>query len=452
MEEKNISTLVKTILILSDEKKYAVLRDVLSTMNAADIAGIFEEIPDELLPILFRLLPKDLAAEAFVEMDSDEQEFLIHSFSDTELKEVINELYIDDAADLVGEMPANVVTRILSNADSDTRQMINEILKYPEDSAGSIMTVEYVSLRPTMTVADSIKRIRRTGVDKETIYTCYVTTENRTLIGMVSVRTLLLSDEDELIEDIMETNVIYLHTMEDQEIVVNAFKKYNFIAMPVVDDEKRLVGIVTFDDAMDVMETEATEDMERMGAMSPSDKPYLKTGVFETCRARIPWLLILMLSSTFTSMIISSFQSVLAQQLILSSFIPMLSGTGGNSGSQASVSVIRGLSLGDIKFTDIFAVMWKESRVAIICGIVLSAANFVKVLLFDKVGVPVALVLSLTLVCTVVASKLVGCSLPILSKKVGLDPAIMASPLITTIVDAISLLIYFGVAKIILHI
>ncbi len=450
MEEKNLSTLGKTIIALCESKKYSVLRDVLSTMNSADIASIFEDVPEELLPILFRLLPKDLAAEVFVEMDASEQEFLIRNFSDTELKEVIEELYIDDAVDIVGEMPANVVTRILQNADPATRKMINEILKYPDDSAGSIMTVEYVSLRPKMTVEEAIKRIRRTGVDKETIYTCYVTAENKTLIGMVSVRTLLLADEDEIIEDIMETNVIYLHTMEDQEVVANYFKKYNFLAMPVVDDEKRLVGIVTFDDAMDVMEDEATEDIARMSGMSPSDKPYLKTGVLETFRARIPWLLILMLSATLSSIIIRRFESVTPSYGILSAFIPMLSDTGGNSGSQASVSVIRALSLGDVKFSDTLKVVWKEVRVAVICGLSLAAANFFKVMLIDRVGIAIDAVLSLTLVCTVLASKLVGCTLPILSKKIGLDPAVMASPLITTLVDAMSLLIYFSLAIMIL--
>lgn len=451
MEETNLSTLAKMVAALCDEKKYAALRDALSKMNASDIAAIFEDIPRDLLPIVFRLLQKDLAAEVFVEMEGEEQEFLIHSFSDSELKEVIDEMYIDDAADLVEEMPANVVTRILSNVDVDTRKLINEILKYPEDSAGSIMTVEYVSLRPSMTVEDAIKRIRRVGIDKETIYTCYVTNDDKTLMGMVSVRTLLLAEEDEIIEDIMEPNVIYIHTLEDQEVVANYFKKYNFIAMPVVDDEKRLVGIVTVDDALDVMEDEATEDIERMNAIAPSDKPYLKQNVFETCRARIPWLMVLMISGTFSTIIISSFNSVLQQQIALSAYMTMLADTGGNSGSQASVSVIRALSLGDVKYTDIFRVMWKEARVALICGMVLAVVSFLKALFFDRAGMAVASTLGLTIMCTVMSAKLIGCSLPILSKRIGLDPAIMASPMITTIVDVITLLIYFTLAKCILH-
>ena len=354
--------------------------------------------------------------------------------------------------DLVEEMPANVVKRILRSADNETRKAINEILKYPDDSAGSIMTTEYVSLRPAMTVGDAIKRIRRTGVDKETIYTGYVTTPNRTLVGMLSLRTLLLSDDDDVVQDIMETNVIAVNTLDDKEEVANQFKKYDFLTIPVVDKEFRLVGIVTVDDAIDVMEDEVTEDMEMMAAITPTDKPYLKTGVFETWKKRIPWLLLLMISATFTGMIITSFEDALAAQVTLTAFIPMLMDTGGNSGSQASVTVIRGLSLGEIEFVDIFKVMWKEIRVALMCGVTLAIANFAKLMLFDRVGLWVSLVVCLTLIVTVFFAKIIGCALPMLAKKIGFDPAVMASPFITTAVDAISLVVYFQIATLLLGI
>jgi len=404
------------------------------------------------LPLLFRLLPKEQAAETFVEMDEDMQELLILGFSDTELKEVVDELYVDDAVDLIEEMPANVVKRILRQADPDTRKMINEILKYPDDSAGSIMTTEYVSFRPDMTVMEAIKRIRRTGVDKETIYTCYVIEDNRKLVGIVSIRTLLLSEENDVIRDIMETHVIAVGTLDDQEAVAHMFRKYNFLAMPVVDGENRLVGIVTVDDAIDVMQEEATEDIEMMAAITPTDKPYMKTGVFETWRKRIPWLLILMISATFTGMIITSFEDALAAQVVLTAFIPMLMDTGGNSGSQASVTVIRGISLGEIEFRDLPKVIWKESRVAVLCGVTLSAANFLKLMFFDRVSMQIAAVVCLTLILTVIVAKVIGCTLPMLAKKVGFDPAVMASPFITTAVDAISLLVYFQIAKLLLGI
>lgn len=385
-------------------------------------------------------------------MDEDMQELLILGFSDTELKEVVDELYVDDAVDLIEEMPANVVKRILRQADPDTRKMINEILKYPDDSAGSIMTTEYVSFRPDMTVMEAIKRIRRTGVDKETIYTCYVIEDNRKLVGIVSIRTLLLSEENDVIRDIMETHVIAVGTLDDQEAVAHMFRKYNFLAMPVVDGENRLVGIVTVDDAIDVMQEEATEDIEMMAAITPTDKPYMKTGVFETWRKRIPWLLILMISATFTGMIITSFEDALAAQVVLTAFIPMLMDTGGNSGSQASVTVIRGISLGEIEFRDLPKVIWKESRVAVLCGVTLSAANFLKLMFFDRVSMQIAAVVCLTLILTVIVAKVIGCTLPMLAKKVGFDPAVMASPFITTAVDAISLLVYFQIAKLLLGI
>jgi len=444
----------KTLLRLLEAKKYLSLRDILSTMNPSDLAYILDELDERRLPLVFRLLPKELAAEAFVEMEADQQELLIRGFSDTELKQVLDELFVDDAADIVEEMPANVVKRILAQADPDMRRQINEILRYPEDSAGSIMTTEYVSLRPEMSVGEAILRIRRTGLDKETIYTCYVT-RDRHLIGMVTVKDLLLCDDDEsAIQDIMEENVISVSTHDDQEQVALMFSKYNFLALPVTDAEGRMVGIITFDDAMDVMEDEATEDMEVMAAMLPSDKPYAREGVFELVKRRIPWLLVLMLSSTFTGLIITHFESSLAACAVLTAFIPMLMGTGGNSGSQSSVAVIRSISLGEVEFRDLPWIIWKEIRVAVICGIVLAAANFGKMLLVDNwlmhnpdVTVLVALAVSLTVVFVVMAAKTIGCILPIIAKKVGLDPAVMASPFITTIVDALSLLAYFAVAS-----
>ena len=440
-----------TIEKLLEEKKYASLRDILTTINPADIALIFAEIQEEKLPLLFRLLPKELAAEAFVEMDEDMQEHLIKGFSDAKLKAVVDELYVDDAVDIVEEMPANVVKRLLKQADPELRKMINEILKYPEDSAGSIMTTEYLSLRPQMTVEEAIKRIRRTCVDKETIYTCYVTDQNRTLIGMLSLKDLLVADDDDIVENIMETNVICVETHTDQEEVAQSLSKYNFMALPVVDKETRLVGIVTFDDAIDVIEEETTEDIEMMAAITPTDKPYLKTSVFEIWKKRIPWLLLLMISATFTTLIISSFESALAAQLVLTSFIPMIMGTGGNSGSQSSVTIIRGLSLDEIEFSDILKVIWKETRVAILCGLTLAVANFFKLILFEGVEVNISLTISLTLLITVLVAKVIGSSLPMLAKKIGFDPAVMASPLITTMVDALSLLVYFTTATALLN-
>ncbi len=450
--EERITNLDEKILELLEEKRYPDIKSILCKMNSADIAALFEDLNMVKIPLLFRLLPKVLAAETFVEMEPNAQAMLIHGFSDNELKEVLDELYLDDAVDIVEEMPANVVKRILFNTDPDTRKMINEILKYPDDSAGSIMTIEYVSLRPSMSVEEAIKRIRRTGVDKETIYTCYVTDDNRVLLGTVSIKDLLLSEETELIKDIMDMNSISVHTMEDQEQVANKFNKYDLLAIPVVDDENRLVGIVTFDDAIDVMQDEATEDIKKMAAIIPSDKAYFRTTVFETWKARIPWLLLLMISATFTGMIITSFEDALAVQAVLTAFIPMLMDTGGNSGGQASVTIIRALSLGEVEFSDIFRVIWKEFRVALACGLTLSVCNFVKLLIIDRVSMSVALVICLTLIATVIIAKFIGCTLPILAKKIGFDPAVMASPFITTIVDAISLLIYFRIATIVLKI
>ena len=457
MAERSV-TLDDTIVALAEQKKYSTLRDILVTMNPADAAALFDETEERLLPLLFRLLPKDMAAETFVEMEPDSQELLIHGFSDSELKEVVDELYVDDAVDLVEEMPANVVKRILKQADPETRKLINNILKYPDDSAGSMMTTEYVDLQPTMTVADSIKRIRRTGTDKETINICYVIDDGRHLLGIVSIRTLILADEDELVSEVMNENFISVATLTDQEDATAMFSKYDLTVLPVVDNENRLVGIITVDDALDVLETETTEDIEIMGGMTPTDKPYLKTSVWETFKARFPWLLLLMISATFPGQIITSFENALAAAAVLTAYIPMLMDTGGNSGSQASVTVIRGISLNDIEFKDYFKVLWKEIRVAVICGAALAAANFVKLMLVDRmlfnnpdITVTVAAVICLTMVCTILVAKVVGCTLPMLAEKLGFDPAVMSSPFITTIVDALSLLIYFRFAVMILH-
>ena len=454
--EEDRDALVEKIEDLLSRKQYAPLRDLLLPLEAADIAALCGELGEK-VPLVFRLLPKELAAEVFVELDSDQQELLIQSFSNTELKEVLDELYLDDTVDIVEEMPANVVKRILRHSDPEMRKSINEILKYPDDSTGSIMTTEFVDLKETMTVEDALKRIRRTGPDKETINICYVIDEQRHLIGVLSIRTLLLAEEDDVIGDIMERNFICVQTLDDQESTARALSKYDFLALPVVDTETRLVGIVTVDDAMDVLQEEVTEDIEKMAAILPSDKPYLKTGVWETWKARTPWLLVLMLSATFTGIILTHFESALMSCAILTSFVPMLSGPGGNSGTQASTAVIRALSLGEVHFSDVLRVLWKEFRVALSCGVCLAAANFVKMLLVDRwllqnpaVTPMVALVVCITLVGTVLCAKLVGCSLPLLAEKIGFDPAVMASPFISTIVDSISLLIYFQVASLIL--
>ena len=446
-------TVESTLEALLVEKKYSTIRDILSTMNPADIASVFDGLEESRLPLLFRLLPKELAAETFVEMEPDAQELLIRGFSDSELREVLDELYVDDAVDIVEEMPANVVRRILSQADPDMRKDINEILRYPENSAGSIMTTEYVSLRPNMTVEEAILRIRRTGIDKETIYTCYVTRGHK-LIGLVTVKDLLLCEDDEAtIESIMQEHVITVGTLDDKEQVAQMFSKYNFLALPVVDTENRMVGIVTFDDAMDVMEDEATEDMEKMAAMLPSEHPYMRSTPVEIWKNRIPWLLLLMVSATLTGIVITRFENSLAALPCLTAFIPMLMDTGGNSGSQACVSIIRGISLNEIEFGDLFHVVWKEIRVAVLCGVCLAAACFGKIMLVDhlllqntSVTTTVALVVCISMAMTVFMAKVVGSVLPLLAKKIGLDPAVMASPLITTIVDFLSLMAYFSVA------
>ncbi len=447
----------KALVKMLEDKKYTTLRDILVTMNPSDIAGIFTGLEEKQIPLLFRLLPKELAAETFVEMEQDAQELLIRGFSDNELKEVVNELYADDAADIVEEMPANVVKRILRQAAPELRNSINQLLRYAENSAGSIMTTEYVTLRPDMTVGESILRIRRQGVDKETIYTCYVT-RDRVLVGLVTVKDLLLQTDDDIkIEDIMLTNLISVTTQTDQEEVARMLSKYHFLALPVVDAENRLVGIVTFDDAMDVMEDEATEDIELMGGMFPSEKTYLKSSPFDLFKNRVPWLLLLMVSATFTGLIITAFEGALAAQVALTAFIPMLMGTGGNSGSQSSVTVIRALSLNELRFRDIGRVLWKELHTAMLCGAVLAVVCFAKIWLVDKwlfgnedITLLIDAVVCLTLWVTVVIAKLVGCSLPLLAKAMHLDPAVMASPFISTIVDAVSLLVYFMFAKAVL--
>ena len=453
MAERNV-TLEKTMRSLLDGKKYPTLKDILVTLEPADIAAVFGELDEERIPLLFRLLPKELAAETFAELEPESQELLIRGISDKELHEIINELYVDDAVDLVEEMPANVVKRILAQADPQMRKEINEILRYPENSAGSIMTTEYVSLRPTMTVAEAIARIRKTGVDKETIYTCYVT-EGRKLLGTVSVKDLLLaSDDARPVSEIMDENVISVTTLTDQEDVAQMLSKYNFLALPVVDNDGRMVGIVTFDDAIDVLVEETTEDIEKMAGMLPSEKTYLRSSAVDLFKYRIPWLMLLMVSATFTGMIITGFESALAAQVVLTAFIPMLMDTGGNSGSQASVTIIRALSLGELELNDLPRVVWKEIQTAVLCGLALATLCFAKIMLFDRlllgntdITVLTAFVVCFTMSVTVLIAKMVGCTLPMLAKRVGFDPAVMASPFITTIVDALSLLVYFGIAS-----
>lgn len=443
------------ILTLIKEKKFSRLRQLLSEMNPLDIAVILEEADKKDLPVVFRILPKELASEVFVEMETDLQQLLIESFSDSELKDVMDELFMDDTVDIIEEMPAIVAKRIIKQADVSTRKMINKLLAYPDDSAGSIMTTEYIDLKRYMTVEEAFDRIRKVGVNSETIYTCYVTSKSRKLLGFIDVKELLLNSKDTVIEDIMEENVISANTLEDKEEVANLFDKYDLYSLPVVDTENRLVGIVTVDDAIDVMQEEASEDIEKMAAILPSEKTYLKTGVFETFKARIPWLLFLMISATFTGAIISSFEGKLAEWMALIAFIPMLMGTGGNSGSQSSVTVIRALSLGDIEFKDVWRVIWKELRVSVACGLVLGIVNFVKLYLvdhlilhsFDEGAVLLEmLTVSITIVFVVIVAKLVGSILPIVAKRFGCDPAVMASPLVTTILDAFSLMIYFAIA------
>ena len=432
-------------------RQYTSLRQKLAEMNEADVAILLENLPEEEMLKVFRILPKDLAADVFSYMEVDNQQLIITSLSEKDAAGIINNLMADDATDLLEEMPANIVKKLLANASPEMRRDINHLLRYPEDSAGSIMTVEYVDLKENLTVEEAIARIRKVGVDSETINICYVLDAQRRLLGTVALRYLLLSDPDEIIGDIMHENVISINTLMDQEEVARQFKKYDFTTMPVVDNENRLVGIITVDDIVDIMEEEATEDIEKMAAIVPSDKTYFKTSILQTYKNRMPWLLILMVSATFTGAIITSYENALASYVILTAYIPMLMDTGGNAGSQASVSVIRGLSLDEIQFKDLPRALWKEIRVAVMCGLTLATANFLKLLLLDRLPVEIALIVCLTLVIVVVFAKTIGCCLPLVAAKVHLDPAVMASPLITTIVDAVSLLTYFQIATHMLH-
>lgn len=459
IEEMEMEEIREKIVSLYSDKKYLEIKAILTEMNPVDVALLFDEFESDRQILLFRLLPKEEAAETFVELDNDSQEAIIRAFSDMEIREVLDELYLDDTVDIIEEMPATIVKRILKNTDAQTRASINTLLKYPEDSAGSIMTPEFVDLKKTNTVEDAIKRIRRTGVDKETIYTCYVTDESRHLIGVTTVKELLLHENDVKIEDLMETNVIYINTHDDQETAADLLSKYDFLALPVVDMEQRLVGIITVDDAMDVLVDENTEDIHKMNAIMPNEKPYLKMGILETWKSRIIWLLCLMVSATFTSMIINAFENQLSALIVLTSFVPMLTGTSGNAGGQASAVIIRALSLKEVDYKDIFKVLWKEFRVGIVCGVTLAVVNFVKIWLIDRsllgmsdITVWVDLVISLTLVIEVIFAKMVGCTFPILAKKMKLDPAVISSPFITTVMDALSLLIYFCLATAILKI
>ncbi|MCR4739034.1 MAG: magnesium transporter [Lachnospiraceae bacterium] len=437
---------------LIDTRQYTKLRSELMEWNEADIAAIIEELPNEDKIKIFRILPKTMAADVFAYLDIDTEQTIITSVNDREAADIINNLMADDATDLMEEMPAGVVKKLLANANSETRRDINHLLRYPEDSAGSIMTVEFVDLKVHLTVKEAIERIRKVGVDKETINICYVLDNERHLLGTVALRYLLLKEDNEIIGDIMNDNIISVNTLTDQEEVARLFQKYDFTTMPVVDNENRLVGIITIDDVVDILQEEATEDIEKMAAIVPTDKPYMKTGIVETFKKRIPWLLLLMISATVTGGIITHYENALGTYVVLTSFIPMLMDTGGNAGGQASVTIIRGLSLNEIEFSDIVKVIWKEIRVAVLCGITLSVTNFIKMMIVDHVSMSVAAVICSTLVVEVTIAKVVGCTLPMLAKKVGFDPAVMASPFITTIVDALSLMIYFSFATHILGI
>ena len=462
MEERNYEQRREKLLELLKSRRLKSLQYELEDMNEFDIAEFLTELGEEdklKMASVFRLLSKEQGAEVFAELDAPEQEVIINSITDKELTEIVEDMYVDDAVDMMEELPANIVKRVMRAATPETRALINQYLKYPENSAGSIMTAEFVDLKKYMNVRESIARIRRVGEDKETIYVCYVTNAHRRLEGVVTVKDLLLSDDEAVIEDIMDTNVIFVRTTDDRSEAAERISDYDLLAIPVVDKEDRLVGIVTVDDVIDVLEEEATEDFDLMAGISPSDKPYSRTGVVEMWKRRIPWLMFLMLSATFTSMIITHFEDALAKTAVLTGFIPMLMGTGGNSGSQSSTAVIRSLSIGDTEPGDILSVIWKEIRVAVLCGVCLACVNFVKMLVVDRmllgngdVTVIVALTVSITLVFVVIFAKAVGCTLPMAAEKIGIDPAVMASPLISTIIDAVSLLIYFALATVMLHI
>ena len=452
MSEISINTLKTMLANLDDAKKYQSLRDVMETLPAPDLAAVFEDLPTEKLPVLFRLCPKDLAAEVFTELTPQTQQALIDGLTDTELKAVVDDLFVDDATDLVEEMPANVVKRILAQADPATRRMINELLKYPEDSAGGVMTTELKELRPDMTVQGAMEAIRKNGFDKETINNCYVTDASRKLVGVVSLRALVLAkDTNQSIQDLMDTHVVSVTTTTDQEDVSHLFEKYGFLAIPVVDAENRLVGIVTIDDAISILQDEASEDIAKMNAIGPSDKPYFKQSMWDLYKSRAPWLLFLMISATFSSLVIRGYEDALAAVTVLTAYIPMLTDAGGNAGSQSTSTIIRGMAVGDIRPHDLPRILWRESRVALLCGGTLAVCNFAKMLLLDRVAAPVALVVCLTLICTVLLSQLIGGILPVAAEKLHVDPAVMASPLITTIVDTTTLLVYFNIAKALLH-
>ena len=452
MSDTTIATLRAMLANLDDAKKYQSLRDVMETLPAPDLAAVFEDLPAEKLPVLFRLCPKDLAADVFAELTPATQQQLIDGLTDTELKAVVDELFVDDATDLVEEMPANVVKRILAQADPATRRMINELLKYPEDSAGGVMTTELMALRPDMTVAQAMDTIRENGFDKETINNCYVTDSSRRLVGVVSLRALVLAkNTEEPIKDLMDSNVVSVSTTTDQEDVSKLFEKYGFLAIPVVDAENRLVGIVTIDDAISILQDEASEDIAKMNAIGPSDKPYFKQSMWDLYKSRAPWLLFLMISATFSSLVIRGYEDALAAVTVLTAYIPMLTDAGGNAGSQSTSTIIRGMAVGDIQPHDLPRILWRESRVALLCGGTLAVCNFAKMLLFDRIAVPVALVVCLTLICTILLSQIIGGILPVAAEKLHVDPAVMASPLITTIVDTTTLLVYFNIAKALLH-
>ena len=440
-EERN-----EALLELVRSKKFRTLRQVLSEMNEVDVAAFIEELDPEKTVVVFRMLPKELASDVFACLELDKQQHIVSSITDKELTNIIEDLSVDDAVDMVEELPANIVKRVLQNATPETRSQINEFLKYPENSAGSIMTAEYIGLRKTMTVEDAFAYIRQNGVDKETIYTCYVMDNKRTLEGVITVKDLLMNPYETLIEDIMDTRIIKARTTDDREDVVDLFNKYDLTTLPVVDTEDRLVGIITVDDAVDVMEEEATEDFEKMAAMMPSEKPYLKTGVFEMAKHRILWLMILMISATVTGGILAKYEEAFALLPILVTFVPQLMDTGGNAGSQASTMIIRGMAVGDIDLGDVAKVLWKEIRVGFVCGLTLAAINLVRILIFNPGQLKVALVVVFSMFVTVIIAKCIGCLLPMTAQRLGIDPAIMASPLITTLVDAVSLTVYFELA------
>ena len=444
---------VNELVELIEKEDYKKLKNKITDLNEADIAEILQDIEDEEKRIkVFRLLPKDLAADTFANLDSDVQQSFIKLLSMKEAGAIVDNLYADDAADLLDEMPASMVTKILANTTPETRKEINYLLRYPDNSAGSIMNIDYLDLKASLTVEQAINKMRREGKEKETINVCYVLDKKRQLIGYIELRDFVFNSPDTLIEDIMNTNPVYVYTYEDQEEVAAKFSKYDVTVMPVVDREDKLVGIITVDDIVDILEQETTEDIEKMAAISPTDKPYLRMTPFETWKKRIPWLLLLMISATFTGKIIQHYESALAAYVVLTSFIPMLMDTGGNAGGQASVTIIRGLSLNEIEYKDFFKIIGKELTVSLMVGLTLAVANFAKLLIIDQVSLVIALVVCLSLIITVIFAKLVGCTLPILAKKVGFDPAVMASPFITTIVDAISLFTYFNIATLILGI